>query len=114
MSEAESKAESELPTIYVGKKPLMNYVIAAMTQFMSQGADKIRVVARGRAISRAVDVAEVLRTRYLPGIVDVESVKIGTDQIQNPQNPERIDRVSTIEIVIIKKRELIPAPKSEE
>jgi len=107
--------EVEIPTIYVGRKPLMNYVIAAMTQFMSQGADKIRIVARGRAISRAVDVAEVLRTRYLPGIVDVEGVKIGTDQIQNPQNPERIDRVSTIEIVLIKKREILaPAQPKEE
>ncbi len=108
-----SEATTELPTIYVGRKPLMNYVIAAMTQFMSQGADKIRIVARGRAISRAVDVAEVLRTRYLPGIVDVESVNIGTDEIQNPQNPERTDRVSTIEIVLIKKREILPAAPKE-
>jgi len=103
-------ATEEIPTIYVGKKPLMNYVIAAMTQFLSQGAEKIRIVARGRATSRAIDVAEVLRTRYLKGIVDVESVRISTDEIQNPQNPERVDRVSTIEIVLVKKGELLVKP----
>ncbi|MCD6491393.1 MAG: DNA-binding protein Alba [Candidatus Njordarchaeia archaeon] len=106
MSESES---NEAPVIYVGRKPLIRYVMAAMAIILNEGPKKLKISARGRAISRAVDVAEVLRTRYLPGILDVESIKIGTDEIQNPQNPDRIDRVSTIEITLLKKREIVPA-----
>ena len=99
---------AESNSVLIGRKPVMNYVLACITLFHS-GAKEISIKARGRAISRAVDVAEVLRTRYLPGILDVESIKIGTDEIQNPQNPDRIDRVSTIEITLLKKREIVPA-----
>ena len=92
--------------VFIGNKKTMSYVMAAM-MILNDGP--VRLLARGKAISRAVDVAEVLRTRYLPGILDVESIKIGTDEIQNPQNPDRIDRVSTIEITLLKKREIVPA-----
>jgi len=50
--------------IYVGNKPVMNYVLAVVTQF-NNGADEVLIKARGRAISRAVDVAEISRNRSL-------------------------------------------------
>ncbi len=41
----------------------MNYVLAVLTQFNS-GATEVSIKARGRAISRAVDVAEIVRKRF--------------------------------------------------
>ncbi len=57
---------AEDDVVFVGNKPVMNYVLAVVTQFNS-GAKDVRIMARGRAISRAVDVAEVSRSRFLPG-----------------------------------------------
>ena len=70
---------SETNAVLVGKKPVMNYVLACITLFHG-GAKEVMVKARGRAISRAVDVVEVVRRRFLPD-VKIKSVGIGTEQI---------------------------------
>jgi len=93
-------AESEIPTIYVGKKPIVRYLMAAISILLNEKPEKIKISARGRMISKAVDVAEMLRTRYLPGIVDIETIKTGTEELENPNQPGRMNRVSTIEIVL--------------
>ncbi|MGQ4892700.1 MAG: DNA-binding protein Alba [Candidatus Njordarchaeia archaeon] len=93
------------PTIYIGKKPLMRYVMAAMSMIINEKQNEIKLSARGRAISRAVDVAEILRTRYLPGLVSVKDIKIGTDEIAR-EDSDRVDRVSTIEITLVKTGEI--------
>jgi len=98
-------AEDEVSTIYVGKKPLIRYVMAAMSMIINDKKDKIKISARGRSISRAVDVAEILRTRYLKGIVDIDDIRIGTDEIKR-EDSDRVDRVSTIEITLVKKAEI--------
>ncbi|WP_457549946.1 DNA-binding protein Alba [Archaeoglobus sp.] len=85
--------------VYVGQKPVMNYVLATLTQF-NEGAEKVTLKARGKAISRAVDVAEIVRNRFLPN-VDVESIKIDTEELESEQG--RKVNVSTIEIVLVKK-----------
>ncbi|MGC9012314.1 DNA-binding protein Alba [Thermogladius sp. KZ2Tp1] len=84
-------------TVLVGKKPVMNYVIAVLT-LVHQGIKEIYVKARGRAISKAVDTVEIVRNRFLPGKVDVEEIKIGSQTVTNPQGKE--SRVSIIEIKI--------------
>jgi len=64
--------------IYVGRKPMMNYVLAAMNSLKQKGLDEVVLKARGRAISTAVDAAEVTR-RY---VKDLEAaVSIGTEQL---------------------------------
>jgi len=93
-------AETEIPTIYVGKKPLIRYLMAAISILLNERPEKLRVSARGRMISKAVDVAEMLKTRYLPGIIEVETIKTGTEELENPQQPGRVNRVSTIEIIL--------------
>ncbi|MGQ4892067.1 MAG: DNA-binding protein Alba [Candidatus Njordarchaeia archaeon] len=98
-------AEEEIPTIFIGKKPFMRYIMAAMAIILNEKPTKIKIVARGRAISRAVDLAEVLRTRYLPGVIDIENIKISTDEIKNEESG-RVDRVSTIEILMALKKQL--------
>ncbi len=67
-------------TVYIGNKQVMNYVTAVMTQFNEGDTNEVRLMARGRAISRAVDVAEITRNRFLPD-VEVESIDIGTEEI---------------------------------
>ena len=64
---------SESNAVLIGNKPVMNYVLACITLFHG-GAKEVSVKARGRSISRAVDVVEVVRRRFLP---DVKVKKIG-------------------------------------
>jgi DNA-binding protein len=83
--------------VLVGKKPTMSYVLAAVTQF-SDGLNKIHIKARGRSISRAVDVAEVVRNRF---VQDAKTdVQIGTQEITDDNN-NKIN-VSTINITLSK------------
>lgn len=84
--------------VFVGNKPVMNYVLAVLTQF-NNGAREVAIKARGRAISRAVDVAEIVRKRFLPD-VDVRDINISTEQIESEQGTAN---VSAIEIVLAKK-----------
>lgn len=79
--------------VFVGKKPTMSYVLAAVTQF-SDGLDEIHIKARGKNISRAVDVAEVVRKRFVQNVKT--EIGIDTQEIID-ENKNRIN-VSTIDI----------------
>jgi DNA-binding protein len=93
---------AEQSVIYIGNKPFMNYVTAVVMQFTSQEAKEVVIKARGRFISRAVDVAEVVRKKFLAGQVEISSIKIDSEERQVDQSGKK-RRVSTIEIVISKK-----------
>jgi len=84
--------------VLIGKKPVMNYVLACITVFHG-GAKEVSVKARGRAISRAIDVVEVVRRRFLPD-VKVTSIGIGTDQMSPQEEGSGLTNVSTIEIIL--------------
>lgn len=86
---------AEDDVVFVGNKPVMNYVLAVVTQFNS-GANEVRIMARGRAISRAVDVAEVSRSRFLPD-VSVKGISISTEVLNTDRGETN---VSAIEIII--------------
>ena len=83
-------------TVFIGKKEAMTYIMAAMARFAS-GADEVIVKARGRSISLAVDVAEMLRNRFLPD-VKVRNVQIATEKVQREDG--RTSKVSSIEIFL--------------
>ncbi len=87
---------SESNAILIGRKPAMNYVLACITVFHG-GAKEINVKARGRAISRAVDVVEIVRRRFLPD-VKIKTVDIGTQQLPPREEGGSPSNVSTIEI----------------
>jgi DNA-binding protein len=89
---------SESNSVLIGRKPVMNYVLACITSFHG-GAKEVSVKARGRAISRAIDVVEVVRRRFLPD-VEVASISIGTDQISLREEGSGLSNVSTIEIIL--------------
>jgi DNA-binding protein len=60
-------------TVFVGNKPVMNYVLAVVTQF-NNGASEVAIKARGKAISRAVDTAEISLNRFLEGVTKKDIV----------------------------------------
>jgi len=91
---------TEASVIYVGNKPFMNYVTAVVMQFTSQGAKEVVIKARGRYTARAIDVAEVVRKKFLLGQVNVKSVKIDSEEFSTPDGKRK--RISTIEIVLAK------------
>jgi len=70
-------------TVFIGRKPVLNYVLACMTLFKS-GHEEIVVKARGQSISRAVDVVEVLRNRFMPN-AEVAKIEISTEQVQSEE-----------------------------
>jgi len=91
---------SESNNVLIGRKPVMNYVLACITLFHG-GANEVNVKARGRAISRAVDVVEVTRRRFMPD-VKIKKIDIGTDQMAPFEEGGTPSNVSTIEITLAK------------
>jgi DNA-binding protein len=83
-------------TVFIGRKPVLNYVLACMTLFKSGNEDVI-IKARGRSISRAVDVVEVLKSRFMPN-AKVTDIKIGTENLENEDRGP--SNVSTIDITV--------------
>ena len=87
---------SDENVIFVGRKPIMNYVLAVMNCFNQRGLDEVILRARGRAISTAVDTAEVTRNRFLSDLTC--SVSIGTEKLPQVEGGTR--NVSTMEIIL--------------
>ncbi|KXB08402.1 RNA-binding protein [candidate division MSBL1 archaeon SCGC-AAA382N08] len=83
-------------TIFVGNKEVMNYVLAVTTQF-NEGSDTVDIKARGRAISTAVDTAEIVRNRFLKD-VEIEDIVTGTEEVENEEG--ETSNVSTISITL--------------
>lgn len=84
--------------IYIGRKPIMSYVLAVMTHLNSSSAQDVVIKARGRAITTAVDVAEVTRRRFINNLT-VDKIEIGTEEIKQEDGGTRA--VSTMEIKLI-------------
>lgn len=77
----------------------MNYVLAVIRGFNFAGVDNVNLKARGRAISTAVDVAEIARCRFLTD-VQTTNIEIGTEQMPRQEGGTR--GVSTISITMTK------------
>lgn len=82
-------------TVFVGNKPVMNYVLAVVTQF-NNGASEVAIKARGKAISRAVDTAEIALNRFLEG-VHKKQILTSTEVIDTDSGKTN---VSSIEIIL--------------
>lgn len=87
-------------SIFVGNKPFMNYVTGVVMQFTSKDASEVTIKARGKFISRAVDIAEVAAKRFLQGSVCIKGIRVNSEEFQNQEG--RTVRVSTIEITLSK------------
>jgi len=84
--------------VYIGSKPIMNYCIAVITSLHEKGGS-VAVKARGRAISTAVDVVEMTRSRFLKDLT-IGDIEIGTEELESTDGQMR--NVSTITIVLKK------------
>lgn len=104
MAEEQEKTErpkvgqAEDNVIFVGRKPSMAYVLGVIMQF-SDGQKEVHVKARGRAISRAVDVAEIVRRRFASD-VQIKEIAIGTEE-RELEDKSKLN-VSTIAITLSK------------
>jgi DNA-binding protein Alba len=92
-----AKEKTATNVVFVGIKPVMNYVMAVVTQLGSSG--EVTLKARGRAISRAVDAAEIARKRFLLD-VKVKGIRIGTEELTTKEGGK--SNVSTIDIILSK------------
>lgn len=84
-------------TVLIGKKPVMNYVLAGLT-LIQNGSDAVTVKARGRAISKAVDVAQIITKRFATDVL-VKSISIDTEQVKSLETGTP-SNVSSIEIML--------------
>lgn len=85
-------------SVFIGGKPFMNYVTGVAMQF-NKGAETVIVKARGKFVSKGVDVAEVARRKFLTDKnVSVKNVKIGSEEFENKEG--KIVNVSFIEILL--------------
>ncbi len=103
---------SEDNSVFIGRKPAMNYVLAVVTQF-NKGSNKVVVKARGKSISRAVDVVEIVRKRFINDL-EIADINIGTEKLQLD---DKNVNVSSMEITLEKKEgaeEPAEAPVTEE
>jgi DNA-binding protein len=92
------KARKDENTIFIGNKPPMSYVLAVVTQFNSIGSDGVSIKARGRAISRAVDTAEIVKNRFMKNVT-VKDIITSTEIMTSEEG--RNSNVSSIEINLI-------------
>lgn len=94
----EEQERSNDNVIFVGRKPSMAYVLGVITQF-SDNRQEVHIKARGKAISRAVDVAEIVRRRFISNL-QVKSIDISTEE-RELEDKTKIN-VSTIDILLSK------------
>jgi archaea-specific DNA-binding protein len=98
------------PTVFIGLKPTMTYVFQVVTQ-LNSGAGPVVVKARGNAIGKAVDVAEVVRHRFLEGQVEVGPISIETERLTNREGREA--NVSSISIPLTRTGPALAETKAE-
>jgi len=89
----------EQNTIYIGNKPAMNYALAVITNFNQSEAKEVVLKARGRSITTAVDVTEIVRNRFMKDL-KVGKIELGTEEMPPREGENRSRMVSTIEITL--------------
>jgi DNA-binding protein Alba len=81
--------------VYIGRKPVMSYVLAVITSFNSSDTKEVTLKARGRSMTTSVDVAEVVKRRFMKDL-KTSKISIGTEEL--PQEEGGTRNVSTMEI----------------
>jgi len=87
--------------VFIGSKTPMDYVLAIITGLSSNEAKELTLKARGRAITTAVDAAEITRRRFIKDIT-ISKIAIGTEELPAREGENRSRMVSTMEITLTK------------
>ncbi len=98
---AKAQKQEQSQIIYIGKKNTISYVLVAVT--ILNKSDYCSIQARGRQISKAVDVAEITRRKFLQDMVEVKEVIIGSEDIKSDMDDMPPKTVSTVEINLQRK-----------
>lgn len=85
-------------TVYVGKKNVMSYVLAVVTQF-NQGSPFVKVKARGQTISRAVDVTQIVKNRFM-NTLRITAFDVATEELPNEDGSK--SKVSSVTLTLEK------------
>ena len=101
MAKEENAKEDNRSSVFIGNKPFMNYVTGVVMQFTTQNSKDVTIKARGKFISKAVDVSEVVAKRFLENQVNLANIKIDSEEFENREG--RMVRVSSIELTLAKK-----------
>jgi DNA-binding protein len=91
---AEKKEDN---TIFIGSKPLVNYIRAVITQFTKWDAPEVTIKSRGKFISKAVDVAEVSKRSLAEKMIGIKDVRIASESFESEGKSTNI---STMDIVL--------------
>ena len=100
-NERSDEMSEKSATVFVGSKTPMDYVLAVMTRLSAGDSKEVVLKARGKAITSAVDVAEITRNRFLKDL-KVSKIAIGTEEMPAREGENRARMVSTIEITLTK------------
>ena len=95
-ADIEDGFEDEPNMVRIGKKPIMNYVVACMT-LLNTGVADVMVRGRGQSITKAVEVVEMLRRAFMKNI-RIHSVDIGTEEVKREDGSTT--SLSMIEIIV--------------
>jgi DNA-binding protein len=87
--------------VFIGSKTPMDYVLAVITRLSAGDTKEVVLKARGRAITTAVDVAEITRRRFLKDL-KINRISIGTEEMPAREGENRSRMVSTVEIILAK------------
>ncbi|MEM4230334.1 MAG: DNA-binding protein Alba [Candidatus Pacearchaeota archaeon] len=99
--EKSKKEEKDENVVYISNKPFMNYVTGVVMQFTTKNSKEVTIKARGKFISRAVDVAEVVKRKFLKEQnLKTKDIKIDSEEFTNKEGKKV--NVSTIEITLAK------------
>lgn len=93
---SEESETKERNVIFVGTKPIMTYVTATLTQLSTQPT--VTIKARGKRITQAVDVSQMIVKRMDTVGYRIGDVRIASDSLTSQDGKKR--NVSTIEIDI--------------
>lgn len=83
---------SDNSVVYIGSKPVMNYCLAVLSSLQGSNTS-VFLKARGRAISTAVDVAEVTKNRFMQDL-SVKSIEIGTEELESEGRTRNVSTIS--------------------
>lgn len=93
--------KTEENIIFIGGKPFMNYITGIVLQFTTNKAEEVKVVARGKFISKAVDIVEITQKKFLKELnISVKEIKIDSEEFDSKEGKKIT--VSTIEIILKK------------
>ena len=85
--------------VLVGRKPVMNYVLAIVRMMTQEGMNEVVVKARGSNINKAVDTVETVRHLFMKDIV-LKNISISSEEVSDEEGRTR--RISSIEITLVR------------